>query len=204
MDKKRSFTQIKKTMQLSEFEAFCKKLTEEYANSDAQFSRSYFCNRYNISESCYYKVMEFAVVMDLVSDSIVSKMLNKSMANQNLHLAGAGGSSIAKYARMYSARCEYIALSFIDDEVRKIAKDFVDNPDIPKQEIATMHGISKKVLDLLLVRGIEQCIVDDETVNKIEERSIKNSHPSNVQRTKEYFEALREKRKAYKIGVSFE
>ena len=204
MDKKRSFTQIKKTMQLKEFEDFCKKLTEEYANSEPQFSRNYFCNYYNISESCYYKIMEYAVIMDLVTDNIVAKMLNKSMINQNLHSAGAGGSSVAKYAKMYASRCNYIALSFIDDEVRKIATDFADNPDIPKQDIASMHGISKKVLDLLLERAIEQSIIDDKTVDSIEKRSLNNSHSSNIECTKQYFEGLRKKRKAYMCDTTFE
>lgn len=204
MANKRSFGELKKQMSLDEFNDFCQKLTKEYANSEARFSRSYLCNYYDISKDCYYKVMEFAVVMDLVTEEEFNKMLNKSVANQNMHSEGAVSSSIAKYAKMYAARCEYIALSFIDDEVRRIAKDFADNPDISKKDIAKINGIPTKALDIILAKAIEQNIVDDTVVDAIQKRSLNNTHQSNVEKAKKYFEALRKKREAFKTDTTFE
>lgn len=202
--KKRSFTQLKKNMSYEEFNRFCKKITEEYAKSEAQFARTYFCEHYNISVSCYYKVLEYAVVTNLVEDVVVSKMMNKAVANQNLHKNGAGGSSLAKYARMYDGRCKYIAMTFPKDEVKRFAEDFADNPDISKGDIASSYGIVRKVVELLLVRAIEENIADDRTVDAIEKRSIKNASPAKVQMTKEYFDALRKKREANKEGITLE
>jgi len=202
--RKRSFTQLKKNMSYEEFNKFCKRLTEEYAKSDAQFARTYFCEHYNISTSCYYKVLEHAVVTNLVEDIVVSKMMNKAVANQNLHKSGAGGSSLAKYARMYDQRCKYIANTFPKGEVEKFAIDFADNPDISKGDLAAAYGIARKVAELILVRAVEENIADDRTVIAIEERSIKNATPVKVQMTKEYFAALKKKREAYKQGITLE
>jgi len=204
MERKRSFTKLKKTMTYDEFNKLCKKITEEYANTEAQFARSYYCETYNISVSCYYKVLEYAVVTNLVEDVVVTKMMNKAISNQNLHKNGAGGSSIAKYARMYKKRCEHIAMTFPENEVKKFATEYGDNPDISKQDFASSYGVARKVLELLLVRAIEENIADDRTVDAIELRSIKNAKQQNVEMTKEYFAALRQKRKANKEGITLE
>lgn len=199
--KKRSFIQLKKLMRYDEFCKFCKKVTEEYANSEAQFARSYFTENYNVSENCYYKILEYAVVTNLVEDVIVNKMMNKAVANQNLHSQGAGGSSIAKYARMYTQRCEYIAASFSEEEVKKIAIDFADNPDISKEDFATSCGIARKVLEIILERAIENNVVEDKVFEAIEKRSLsKNSSKA----TKDYFVALSKKREANKKGITLE
>lgn len=204
MEKKRSFTQLKKSMSCNEFNKFCKKLTEEYANSETQFARTYFTKYYNISVDCYYKVLEHAVVTNLVEDIVVTKMMNKAVANQNLHKNGAGGSSIAKYARMYDQRCKFIANSFTDKEIKRMAIDFGDNPDINKADLAASYGIARKVLELVLVRAIEENIADDKTVDAIERRSINNAKPEKKQITKDCFTALRKKREANKQGITLE
>ncbi len=183
-------------MSYDEFNKFCKKITEEYAKAEAQYARAYFTEHYNISVDCYYKVLEHAVVTNLVEDIIVVKMMKKAVANQNLQKSGAGGSSLAKYARMYEERCRYIAMTFQKDEVKRFAVDFVGNPDISKTDIASSYGIVRKVAEYFLVRAIEENIVDDKIVDAIEKRSINNANPEKVQMTKEYFIGLRKKRQA--------
>ena len=204
MGKKRSFTKLKKSMTIDEFNRFCKKITKEYAESEAQFARTYFTEHYNISVDCYYKVLEYAVVTNLVEDIVVSKMMNKAIKNQTIHNESAGASSVLKYSRMYTQRCKYIAITFSKKEIEKIAIDFGDNPDISKGDLAAAYGISRKVLELLLVKAIEESIADDRTVNSIELRSISNAKQEDVKMTKEYFAALRKKREANKQGITLE
>lgn len=203
MEKKRSFTRLKKNMSCEEFNKFCKKLTEQYAKSAPQFARSYFTEHYNISADCYYKVLEYAVVTNLVEDLTVSKMMNKAIKNQNLHNSSAGASSVEKYAKMYNQRCKYIANTFTDSEIRKIAIDFADNPDLSKADIATSYGITRKVFELILIRAIEENIVEDRIVDAMELRSIKKSKVQNVEMSKEYFSDLRKKRELNKQGITF-
>lgn len=205
MEKKMSFKQLEKSLvTYDKFNKFCKKIAEEYANSEAQFARTYFTQHYNISVKCYYAVLEHAVVTNLVEDTVVIKMMNKSVSNQNLHKNGAGGSSIAKYARMYDQRCKFIANSFTDKEIKRMAIDFGDNPDISKADLAASYGISRKVLELVLIRAIEENIADDKTVDAIERRSINNAKPEKKQITKDCFAALRKKREANKQGITLE
>lgn len=201
MIKKRSFTQLQKAMSYSDFCKFCKKITEEYAKSEPQFARSYFCNAYNISESCYYKVLEHAVVTNLVEDVIVSRMMNKAVANQSIHKDGAGISSRVKYARMYTQRCEYIAMTFSEEEVKRITTDFADNPDISKVDFASMCGVARKVLELVLERAIENNIVDDDVFEAIRIRSFSKDSSKD---TEDYFTTLKKKREANKKGIALE
>ena len=199
--KKRSFTELKKSMTFEELNKFCKKVTEEYAKSEAQFARSYFCEHYNISEQCFYKVLEYAVVTNIVEDYIVTKMLNKAIENQNLHSSGAGARSVAKYARMLNQRCAFVAATIPKEEVMIIATDFANNPDISKQDIATANGISRKVLELVLERAIEENMVDDKIFEAIIERSLSKN---NSQDAKDYFLGLKKKREANKKGITLE
>lgn len=200
--KKRNFTQLKKTMTLEELNDFCKKITEEYVTFEPQYARSYFCERYQITESCFYKILEYAVVRNLVEDVIVAKMMEKAIANQNLHKNGAGASSVKKYARMYTERYKYIAETMPMEEVRNLARDFGDNPDITKVEFASAYGVHQRVIGYCLNRAIIEKIADDRIVDAIERRSINNAKAENVQTTKEFFNKLRKKRKESQKGIT--
>ena len=78
MEKKRSFKQLKKEKNAEELRKFCRKMTEEYANSEAQFARSYFSEHYNISEKCFYEVIKYAIETNLVEDVVVFKAMEKA------------------------------------------------------------------------------------------------------------------------------
>lgn len=191
---KRNFTKLRNSMPFTEFDKFCKKVTTQYADSEPQYARTHFCKSYEITVSCFYKVLEYAVVQNLVDDETVRKMMQKAMQNQNLHKNGAGSSSVIKYARMYTKRYKYIAETMSVEEVRTLAIDFGDNPDITKAEFASAYGVSTKVIDYCLKRAIIEKIADDRTVDAIEKRSINNAKAGNVQRTKEFYFTLRKMR----------
>ena len=199
--KKRSFRQLKKNMTYEEFNEFCKKIANEYANSESNFARSYFCNYYEIGESCFYRVLEYAIITNLVDDKLFKKMMEKSITNQISHKAGAGMTSVAKYNHLYSKRCEYIALSFPENKIKQIAEDFANNPNVSKEDIALKYNISRKVLELMLERSIIDNVVNDEIFEAIRNRSIKNSTPNKKTETEKYFEVLQEKRKNNKGGI---
>ena len=60
--KKRSFTKLKNSMTLYEFERFCEKIATKYAKSDGEFSGSYFMKTENISRDCFYKIFELHIL----------------------------------------------------------------------------------------------------------------------------------------------
>lgn len=191
---KKNFKNLKVTMSLEKLNNFCKEIAEEYANSEPQFARQYFSNRYEITFSCFYKVLEYAVIHNLVEDIIVQKMMNKAISNQNLHRNGAGTSTVIKYAKMYAKRHKYIAEAISEKELKDLAIDFGNSPDIPKAEFASMYGVNSRVIDYALERAIKNNIVNDATVDLIEKRSINNAKKGNVEKVKMYFENLRKNR----------
>lgn len=197
---KRNFGQLKKIMTLEELNEFCKKVTEEYAKYDHRFSRTYFCEKYEVTVSCFYKILEYSVIENLVEDVIVRKMMNKAIENQNLHKNGAGSSSILKYSRMYTKRYKNIATNMSEEEIRNIAKDFGDNPDIGKGDFASSYGVHPRVIDYILKRAIIENISDNNVVDAIEKRSIANA--KNTQNVKEYFDTLRKVREENKKEIS--
>lgn len=204
MEKKRSFSRLKKEKNFKEFCSFCKKLTEEYANSETHFSGSYFTEHYVISRKCFSEVIKYAIETNLVEDEIFFKAMKKSSKNSEAHSKGSGGRSRANYEKMYTRRCQYIAMLVPTDEIKKAVVDFADNPDISKVDIATAYGWNRKTFEILLVKAIEENLVDDRIVEAIEARSINNADIEKRQITKEYFAGLKKKREANKKGVTLE
>lgn len=196
--KKRSFRELSKNMTLGEFDSFCKRIAESYANSEAKFARTYYTEHENISISCFYKVLERAVVLNLVSEKTVDKMEKKAELNQSLHAKGAGITSKEKYEELRKKRNEYIIFLYSDEEIKKLATDFANNPQITKTEFAKKYEVSTNVIDTLLKKAITENLIADEIFAKIEERSLaKNSSL----RAKEFFKILHERRNSNLKGT---
>lgn len=191
--KKRSFRDLSKSMTTIEIDNFCKRIAESYANSEAKFARTYFTEHEDISMSCFYKVLERAVILNLVSEKTVDKMERKAELNQLSHAKGAGMTTREKYSMLRKKRNEYIIFLYSDEEIKEIATDFANNRQITKIEFAEKYDVSIKVLDTLLKKAITENIVDDEIFAKIEERSL--AKDSSL-RSKEFFRLLHERRKS--------
>lgn len=189
-----TFTRLKKILSVDEFNELCRKVALEYADSVEYYSADYFCKRYDITKSCFQKMIDYAIVNNLISDNTVNRMMNKAIANQRRHCKTAGITTIEKYARLQNERTENFQ--------REIAIFFVNNPDKTKKELARIKGLTIKEFDWNLVRAIEDNVVSDEIVDSIEERSIKNAKPGTEENTKVFFEGMRKKREANKKGVA--
>lgn len=194
--RRRNFTKLKTEYSYEGFCNFCKDVAERYANSDAEFARSYYCRTLNISEACFYRVLEFAVVMNLVSDEIFYKMREKAIKNQKAHAPNAGIASLEKYGIMYEQRCKYIAYAVQVEDVRKFALEYIEKNKISKKDLAKEYGYSTRVADILLVRSIEEGIITDEQVDEMQERCVIFS-PGNFKILNDFFSGLKKKRKAF-------
>lgn len=199
--KKRSFRDLKKSMTITQIDNFCKRIAESYANSESQFARTYYIEHENISESCFYKVLERAVILNLVSEKTVDKMEKKAMQNRSAHAKGAGMATREKYAMLRKKRNEYIIFLYSDEEIENLVTEFANNPEISKVEFAKKYDVSIQVLDTLLKKAITENIIDDETFAKIEKRSLsKNSSL----RAKNFFKLLHERRKCNQTGTTLD
>lgn len=184
MEKKgRSFTQIKKSMSAKEFKSFCIPIAEKYANSNEEFARSYFMKKYDISASCFYKILETTIIYNWVSDETVKKMETKALRNQKAHAAEAGLSTRKHYAEMRQKRQEYILSLYTEEEIENLAENFAYSP-LSKKEFSEAEGISVGILDKLLKKAIVELIVDDIIFNAIRQRSLENTSENQKKRRK--------------------
>lgn len=190
--KRRSFSKLKHSMNLMEFESFCRKVATQYAKSDGQYSGSYFMKTENITRDCFYKILDEAVIRNLISEELVDKMESKSINNQKNHATNAGESSKQHYAMLRKKRNEYIICLYSDIEIKILAEDFAESIEESKKDFAKRYEISTPVLDVLLKKAFTENIADDMTCKKIEKRSLaKNSS----KKTKMFFEQLWQRRK---------
>lgn len=194
MERKRSFIQLKKEMKYDEFVSFCKKITEQYANSELNFARSYFVEKYNISKRCFYEIIRFTIETALVEEKIVFKAMNKAETNSESHSKGSGGRCKANYEKMYTHMCQYIAMLATPKEIKLAAEEYAKNPNISKKDIATKYGWNRKTFEIILVRAIEEKIVEDRIVDAMEKRSVENAVLEQKENVKDYFKKLKKKR----------
>lgn len=187
-NQKRSFKVLKESMTSMEFNYFCQDIAEKYANSDGQCAKSYFSDKYDLSHSCFYKILEYAIVENLVSDEVVNLMQVKAIKNQKVHAENAGSRSILHYQDMRRKRYEKIVSNLSEKEIEEIAKEFAINFQISKKELAEKHGMTIRVIDMILVRAILELIVDDKTFALIRERSLINGN--NIKKTEAFFNEL--------------
>lgn len=192
--KRRSFTQIKKSISAKEFKSFCIQITEKYANSNEEFARSYFMKEYDISASCFYKILETAIIYNWVSDETVKKMEAKALINQKAHKAEAGLSTRKHYAEMRQKRQEYIISLYTEKEIEKLAVNFAYTPLKSKKKFSEEEGISVGILDKLLKKAIVELIVDDIIFNDIWDRSLENTSENQKEKVNDFFKGLAKER----------
>ena len=102
----RTFTQLKKSLSAERLNSMCRQLVLEYVSSGPEKAEAYFCRQYGITPSCYKKMKEYAMENNLVTDEVVHMAMKKAIANQKLHSAKAGWSSIQKTFRTFVKRKE--------------------------------------------------------------------------------------------------
>ena len=201
MGKKRSFTKLKKEYSYEGFINFCKDTAKRYANSAPEFARTYFCELLNISPSCFYRVLEHAIVTNLVTEKEYEKMYQKSYKNQRSHTEdnSGGTTTYLRYMDMYKRRCQYIAYGIDSKTVREFVLQYIDN-NLSKPELVKKYDISDSTANLLLIRSIEEGIITDEEVNKLEKRCLKNNVSKETVR--DCFKVYRSKRKEFLEGLN--
>lgn len=190
----RNSKKLRETYSLSAFYKLSRDIATEYASTSPVRARSILMEKYNVSESTYYYLLEFAITHYLVSDNIIQQMQEKTLANQSNH-GNHGYSSHLKYAKLLEERKNYSA--FTQKDIRAIAKFFAEHPERPKDEIARMYCFHKTaVLDHLLLKACTECIVTDKLFEAIKKRSFATA--ADTEKTKRFFDVVAQRRATYK------
>lgn len=182
----RNSNQLRKTMSLSELYRLSKSIATDYASTVPERSRTILMEKYNITESTYYTLLEMAITHHLVSDKTVQQIREKILVNQSAH-GNHGASSINKYDMLAEKRENYSA--FRKADVRYIAKYFANHPELSKKTVSmTFSFTSSKVLDRVLLRACKELIVSDAVFEAIRKRGLASAVDLEI--SKQFFNQL--------------
>ncbi len=182
----RNSKQLRKTMSLSELYRLSKNVATDYANSVPERARSILMEKYNITESTYYYLLEMAITHHLVSDKTVQMIREKILVNQSTH-GNHGNSSTNKYNLLEARRKDYSA--FKKSDIRYIAKYFAEHPEISKKSVSmTFSFTSSKILDQVLLRACKELIISDAIFEKIKRRGLASA--VDLEKSNQFFNQL--------------
>lgn len=164
-------------------------------------SKAEVAKEFEINQKAVTDLMDYAIIHYLVSDDMVDRMERKSIQNQSRYSPdGSAESTFLHYQDLRKKRMELIIFKLSDNKIKEIADYFANNPKETKEKIAERYGLSKKVIDVVLKKAITESLCDDETSEKIKERSLRNCEPGEYQRTVNFFDNLQERREFNKNG----
>lgn len=141
------------------------KIATEYANSTLELARTHFSEKYNITESTFYKTRDYAVIFCLVDDRICKKLCEKSAANYSKN--NEKNSSVAPLAHFDDLLIERqnFLNGFSPNEIRDIGNKYAEGMSV--QNIAKSYETGPFAVQHLLKKGIIMLIFDSDTVNQI-------------------------------------
>ncbi len=169
--KRKNYSELEKTRNRRQMRAFVREVAEFYANTDNGISKPYITNYYQITDSCYYKILEYAVIWGVVDDVIVKRMEEKTSYNAQLH-SGTSYRTENKYSELRKLRREYAEFPFTKKEAKEITHLFVEEK-ISKEDLARKFCTTRSKIDKAIYVSIELNWVKDEIYNKIKESSLK-------------------------------
>ena len=162
----------------------------DYTQSAANIARSSLMNKYDISESTYYTLLDMAITHHLINDDMVRKILEKKKANQK-SFGNKGYDTQSRHDLLLEQRSSYSA--FTKKDIKHIAKYFANHPDLTKEEISKIYGFYRnQALDRVLLRACLELIITDSVFEEMRNRSTLTSRDR--EKTEKFFDILTQKR----------
>lgn len=162
----------------------------DYTQSAANIARSSLMNKYDISESTYYTLLDMAITHHLINDDMVRKILEKKKANQK-SFGNKGYDTQSRHNLLLEQRSSYSA--FTKKDIKHIAKYFANHPDLTKEEISKIYGFYRtQALDRVLLRACLELIITDSVFEEMRNRSTLTSRDR--EKTEKFFDILTQKR----------
>lgn len=137
----------------------------EYANTTPELARTFFKEKYGISEHVFYKCRDYAVICCIVDDKVCKLLRDKACFNSKTHNADQScRASAIHHSDLLSQREEYL-LSFLDADIRDIARKYAGG--MSAAQIGLAYETGKYGINRLLIRGITDLIIDKKTLDAI-------------------------------------
>lgn len=174
-----------------------KDIAEEYARNDV--SRSHFSEKYFISETTFYNMLDKAIIEHIVSFDMALRMKKRAISNKKkrLNTTSKGVKSTENhYLMLFEKRKQFL---FTKKERIKILTEFA-NRDLKESKLAFCKA---KLFDLeLLEKLLIKSIVYDELPKKVYSKILDNSLISGINNSRifEFFKILELKKNEVKSG----
>lgn len=174
-----------------------KDIAEEYARNDV--SRSYFSEKYFISETTFYNMLDKAIIEHIVSFDMALRMKKRAISNKKkrLNTTSKGIKSTENhYHTLFEKRKAFL---FTKKERVRILTEFA-NRNLKESKVAFCEA---NIFDLeLLEKLLIKSIVYDELPKKVYSKILDNSLISGIDNSRvfEFFKILELKKNEVKSG----
>ncbi len=143
-------------------------IAEEYANSGPDTARSYFMEKYDISEHVFYRARDFAVICMLVDSRTSNRILEKAAFNSREHNSKKSSVRSARHAQdLKGMRTEYFN-GFTRSEIEDICAKYAEGLEL--RVIANAYDTGETCIKYLLRKGIVAGYINESTYQLIDLR----------------------------------
>lgn len=179
----RTTLELRRSLSLDAFYRLSYQIAIFYATTATKKARTCIMEKFDITESTYYTLLDMAITHNLVDDQTVEKIKAKILANQADH-GNSGHYSQKKQTRLEKERKDLSA--FTKKDIKEIATYFANNPDKSKLQVSRQFGFhSTVVLDQLLKKACVELIISDKVYKAIINRALRYS--KDLEQTMQFF-----------------
>ena len=147
-------------------------IAKSYADISNGFDYRDYAKSYNISKHTFYKLLERAVVENIVEADVVKGMYEKSLFNVSRKHEGKGKQKIIEhYEDMWEKRQNY---NIPEMAALQLIKEYA-NSDLTKQAFCEEYAITKNFFSAILKKYIVTDKISDETFEKLSKKGLKNN-----------------------------
>ncbi len=140
-------------------------MMSEYANSGPSTARSYFMNKYSISEHVFYRCRDFAIICMLVDGRTQKRLFKKAAFNSQEHNVHQSSRKSISYSEKLLMQREDFFNSFSRNEIEDICHKYAEG--LPLEKIASSYSTGTFCIKNLLKKGILLGYVDEYTYGAI-------------------------------------
>ena len=197
MSKRRTFSEVVGAFNERRMNEFCKKIALDYLSITNGHPRSYICDTYWISDSCYRACLRRAVVRGLVTQKQTDQMLALSISNQRLNCPETSGdNSRTNYDKWREERRQY--LIHVLRRTRKgkkiqITKMYANDSTETIYTIGMKENLPYAAVSKIIEDTIVSNMVDDEIVRRIQNKMLATNDYEKVVKQFTRYKTLREK-----------
>lgn len=179
---------------------FCLKIVKEYLSIKNGHPRSYICDTYWITRSCYYACLKRVVVRGIVTDVQINEMMVRAISNQRYNAPDGvvGTRTQENYRKYIEERKKYledVLSKATDSRKARIAKLYAEDISETIYSLGLKENLPYAAVSKFIEYAIINNLVDDEIVKKIQNKTLTyRSRNLVIEQFKAYKEA-REKAK---------